>query len=365
MQTAIRISQGKSGGTHYPLDRRIRHPKRNLGTKKKDTAATGRHNAFLTGRITPFAPDFWHKYEHDGSLVNLTTPDNFNYLYQSALNYAGLMGIKLPFRYRKGGSPRLKIIELHKVMEENVPECVNLEEKDGRLHFCLFRYHDWPEPALFWIPIDFTERLPVSLRNIVREFVRHHGVCNVTEAFCYDFAIEELEDWENRDSDASPKEIRANRRLADSYQSGKRAEALKRMSGKPFCNSLEEAVRNYRAKKGKEQKLLELIREGMALITPESPDLTDYLYDWAYEEERDFYPVGMESQVMLVYSTCDALAECIKGYMNSDYQETYALTPVTYKLLTPETDCLLQMGDYPERLSKWLDRFTKHIADNF
>ena len=25
MQTAIRISQGKSGGTHYPLDRRISH----------------------------------------------------------------------------------------------------------------------------------------------------------------------------------------------------------------------------------------------------------------------------------------------------------------------------------------------------
>ena len=222
---------------------------------------------------------------------------------------------------------------------------------------------------MFWIPIDFTERLPVPLRNIVwefiRQFVRHHGVCNVTEAFCYDFAIEELEDWENRDSDASPKEIRANKRLADSYQSGKRAKALKRMSGKPFCNSLEEAARNYRTKKGKEQKLLELIREGMALITPESPNLTDYLYDWAYEEERDFYPVGMESQVMLVYSTDDTLAECMKGFMNSDYQETYALTPVTYRFLTPETDCLFQMGDYPERLSKWLARFTKHIADNF
>lgn len=154
-------------------------------------------------------------------------------------------------------------------------------------------------------------------------------------------------------------------RLADSYQSGKRAKALKRMSGKPFCNSLEEAVRNYRTKKGKEQKLLELIREGMALITPESPSLTDYLYDWAYEEERDFYPVGMESQVMLVYSTDDTLAECMKGFMNSDYQETYALTPVTYRFLTPETDCLFQMDDYPERLSKWLARFTRHIADNF
>lgn len=89
------------------------------------------------------------------------------------------MGIKLPFRYRKGGSPRLKITELYKAMDESVPECVNLEEKEGRLHFCLFRHHDWPEPELFWIPIDFTERLPVPLRNIVREFirqfVRHHG----------------------------------------------------------------------------------------------------------------------------------------------------------------------------------------------
>jgi hypothetical protein len=51
--------------------------------------------------------------------------------------------------------------------------------------------------------------------------------------------------------------------------------------------------------------------------------------------------------------------------MNSDYQETYALTPVTYKLLTPETDCLFQMDDYPERLSRWLVRFTDYIDDNF
>lgn len=64
--------------------------------------------------------------------------------------------------------------------------------------------------------------------------------------------------------------------------------ALRRMSGKPFCKSLEESVRNYRTKKEKELKLLELIEDGMALITPESPVLTGYQYDWAYEEECDF-----------------------------------------------------------------------------
>lgn len=132
MQTALRINQGEPGGTHYPLGRPVRHPKRNIGTKKEDTAATGKRHDFLTDKIPPLAPDFWHKDGYDGSPVNLTTPENFDYLYQSASNYAGLMGIKLPFRYRKGGSPRLKTTELYKAMEESVPECVNLEEKEGR-----------------------------------------------------------------------------------------------------------------------------------------------------------------------------------------------------------------------------------------
>ena len=101
MQTALRISQGESGRTHYPFGRPVRHPKRNIGTKKEDTAATGKRHDFLTDKIPPLAPDFWHKDGYDGSPVNLTTPENFDYLYQSASNYAGLMGIKLPFRDRK------------------------------------------------------------------------------------------------------------------------------------------------------------------------------------------------------------------------------------------------------------------------
>ena len=70
MQTAIRISQGKSGGTHYPLGRPVRHPKRNSGTKKEDTAATGKRHDFLTDKIPPLSPDFWHKDGYDGSPVN-------------------------------------------------------------------------------------------------------------------------------------------------------------------------------------------------------------------------------------------------------------------------------------------------------
>lgn len=79
MQTALRISQGESGRTHYPFGRPVRHPKRNIGTKKEDTAATGKRHDFLTDKIPPLAPDFWHKDGYDGSPVNLTTPENCKY----------------------------------------------------------------------------------------------------------------------------------------------------------------------------------------------------------------------------------------------------------------------------------------------
>lgn len=105
MQTAFRTSQGWTGTADYSLSKFVPHPKGNLGTEKKDTPATGKHNAFLTGRITPLAPDYWHQDMDNDSPVNLTTPENFDYLYRSASRYAELMGIKLPFRYRKGGGP--------------------------------------------------------------------------------------------------------------------------------------------------------------------------------------------------------------------------------------------------------------------
>lgn len=202
------------------------------------------------------------------------------------------MNVRLPFRARKGSGPRINITALYKALDETLPEHVNLEERAGRLHFCLYRFHDWPDHTLFWLPVDFTENLPVPLRRIVREFirqfVRYHGLNAVTETWYYELAVEELDDWKNRDPEASPQTIRKYKRLAESYQSGKIAKTLKRMEGKPFCTDLEEKVRKYRAAVKEERELLELIREGMGLITPGNPCIMQYGYDWAYERSPDF-----------------------------------------------------------------------------
>mgnify|MGYP000450050164 FL=1 len=167
---------------------------------------------------------------------NLTTSENFDFLYRSALRYAGLMGIKLPFRPRKGGSPRMNIAGLYRAMDEALPEQVNLEEKAGRLYFCLYRFHEWPDYTLFWIPIDFIEKISVPVRCIVREFIRrfirHHGLNMVKETWYYELALEELRDWKERDPDASPQEIRQNNLLAESYETGKSLKSAQADGGK-------------------------------------------------------------------------------------------------------------------------------------
>ena len=263
----------------------------------------------------------------------------------------------------------MNIAGLYRAMDEALPEQVNLEEKAGRLYFCLYRFHEWPDYTLFWIPIDFIEKISVPVRCIVREFIRrfirHHGLNMVKETWYYELALEELRDWKERDPDASPQEIRQNNLLAESYETGKISKALKRMEGKPFCVRLEDKIRECRTEAKRERELLGLVSEGLELITPDNPCLIQYYYDWAYEKEPNFPPIGLDTQIMLAYSNNDMLAENMESYFNSDCRETYSITPVTYMYQRPESDRLFRMDDYPERLSKWMQRFMQHITGSF
>lgn len=370
MQTALKIPDRGISTFDYQRGRIDRHQSGYQPQEEKKTAPSRKRNGFLTERIRPFAPDYQVESEEDSiRKINVTTNENFDYLYHSALRYAKLMNVELPFQQKKGGNARMNIINLYKAMDNLLPEHINLEITGGRLHFCLYRFHKWPDYTLFWIPLDFTRSLPRLLKRItlefIRQFVRHHGLQAITETGYYDMAIDYLEDYPNYDEEASQQDVRQYARLAKSYQEGAIHRMLERMKGKHFCKDLAGNLQKYRTEDKHEQKLLELIGEGMSLITPGSPYLMQYYYDWAYEESPDFLPIGLETQVMLGYSENDALCKEMESYFNSDQQESYTITPVTCFYLTPETDKLFSMDDYPERLSDWLDRFLKHVSNHF
>lgn len=366
MQTALRITNAQSGTPYHQCHRMHRCQPRDKQQKKKKAAACRSYNDFLMGRILPITLDYYIQ-KSETERINITTKENFEYLYHSAQRYATLSGIDLPFRQTKE-TPRMNIINLYKAVDSILPQHVNLEQKDGVLYFCLYQFHDW-EDSLYWIPLDFTEKLPKQLKRITLEFIRrfshHHGMQDITETYYYEMAGDYLKNYGDYDEEAAEEEIKSYAATVQSYEEGKAHHALQQMKKKKICANLAKEIQNCHPNKNNEQALLNLIKEGMEYITPESPNIMHYSYDWAHEESPDFHPIEPSVQLALTYSINDALVDEMETYYRSDWQESYAITPVTTLYLTPETDKLFTMDDFPERLSRWLHRFIKHIANNF
>ena len=109
---------------------------------------------------------------------------------------------------------------------------------------------------------------------------------------------------------------------------------------------------------------MELITEGMSLIAKDSPHILNYDYDYASEKERDFEPPPLEYQFLLTYSITDTVTKDMESCFSTDCQETYNQTPVSFTFITPETEKLFRPENYPERFSKWFEKFVEHVIYN-
>lgn len=368
MQTTIRTT-GMGTGPLYHQRGGIgsRHQPGSEGAEKKATPSTRKRNGFLTGRFLPVTADYHAESPEKGMDVNLTTREGFDYLYRSAANYAALLGVDLPFpKRRRSSHPRLDIVRLYEVMENLLPEHVNLEVVRDRLTFCLYRFHKWPDYELLWIPLDFTERLDPSVRRVVLEFIRrfarHHRIGDLKSTYYYEMTEDYMERSMDDSDEYTPDDRRRITRLLASYDGGKIARLLKRMQGRAFCTGLKGGLETCRPKTEGERVLLELVREGMAFMGKGVPCIMDYQYDWINEKEPDFMPAFLESQILLAYSTDDEIARDMMSTFSADMQESYNLTPVSTMLLTPETDRIFTMDDFPERFAGWFNRFVHHAT---
>lgn len=226
--------------------------------------------------------------------------------------------------------------------------------------------HKWPDYELLWLPLDFTERLGPPVRRVVlefiRRFIRHHRMNDLKGTYYYDMTEDYMERCMDDPDEYTPDDRRRITRLMASYDDGKIARLLKRMRGRAFCTGLEDGLESCLPQTDGERKLLELVREGMTLMGKGVPCIMDYQYDWIYEKEPDFMPAPLESQILLAYSTNDEIVRDMMSTFNVDMQESYNLTPVSTMLLTPETDRIFSMDDFPERFAGWFNRFVHHAT---
>ena len=125
---------------------------------------------------------------------------------------------------------------------------VNLELVAGRLQFCIYHFHEWPDYTLFLIPIDFAEKLHGEIKKItlefIRRFIKYHRIQDITDTpyfemseCCIDYMdMDRLDDEEKR-------ELYRKERLFRSYEKGTVHRKLERMHSRAFCRNLERHIR--------------------------------------------------------------------------------------------------------------------------
>lgn len=102
------------------------------------------------------------------------------------------------------------------------------------------------------------------------------------------------------------------------------------------------------------------MKEGLDFLSPEH-GIMEYSYDPFYEEEPECLPMYLHQQIRVVYDSNDMVTDYLVDYYNSYSRETYDIIPATTLALSPETEKLFCMDDYPERFLQWADKFINII----
>ena len=368
MYTTNGTGFGELSQTYHIGTRKYGHNPGHQEQEEKKTSSSRKPHGFLNTRIPSIAPDLYVENDRE-AMVNVTTKENLDFLYRSAMKYAQLLDVELPYHPVSRTSIREKICLLYNALDSIVSHHMNLELVDDRLHFCIYYFHDWPDCTLFLIPIDFIEKLHGKIKIIAQEFIRrfikHHRMLDITDTPYYEMSESCIDcvDFEQL-NDEEKKNLYRKEKLFRSYEKGRIHRKLCRMYSRAFCRNLEERIRNCNPSNDKERRLLGLIAEGMSLISKDSPHIMNYDYDFASEKERDFNPPPLEYQILLTYSITDTVAKDLESCFSTDCQETYNQTPVSFTFITPETEELFRPDNYPERFSRWFEKFVEHVIYN-
>lgn len=80
---------------------------------------------------------------------------------------------------------------------------------------------------------------------------------------------------------------------------------------------------------------------------------------WLYLLER--YTIDNQR---CTHTASDTVTKDMESCFSTDCQETYNQTPVSFTFITPETEKLFRPENYPERFSKWFEKFVEHVTYN-
>ena len=362
MCTIGRATVTAAGKAHHRPDAEESTVRREQG--RTDCGSKRGRNSFLSTPLVPLAQNSLVVEYYDGcecNGINVITQDNYEFLRDSFFRYALLLqkeAVHTPGKSIGEGIARL-YDEMNTLVGDELH--VNIEQEAGRLFFQLWKYHKWGSFTLYYFPVKFLESLNPVLRRIAVTFLHNLMEANGIDTFVdyeeSDFMFEMLSECEDCDSSEGKERMK----LLDSYRDGKISRLLKRVESKSYYSDLPKALESYMPQNGFEQSLVDAMKQGLPFLTPEM-GIMQYAYDAYYSENPDFHPMYLQQQIRVVYDINDIVSDYLVDYYNSCSRETYDITPVTALDLSPDTEELFSMDDYPERFFRWADEFISLIS---
>lgn len=345
-----------AGNAHHLPDRTERAARDGQGGTDHGPERGG--GSFLNTVLPPIAQEILMVENYNGLLcdrANVITRENYRFLRDSYFRYARLL--RKEAAHTPGNSIGESIARLYDDMDTLVGDGlnVNIEQDGGRLYFRLWKYHQWGCFTLYYFPVKFIESLSPALRRIAVTFM--HGLMEANGIGILlgdddaEFILDQLSE---RDED--PHEWKGRKRILDSYRTGKIGRLLRRVETTSYYKDLPKAIGAYDPPSGFERTLVNAMRKGLPFLRPER-GIMEYAYDAFYSESPDFHPIYLEQQIRVVYDIGDIVSEYLADYYDSYSRETYDITPVTTCDLSPDTEELFRMDDYPERFFRWAEEF--------
>lgn len=330
--------------------------------EQKNYSAQRCCNSFLKTTFHSSVPGFILK-DLGHETVNIITQENYRFLRDSYMRYARLLNAKA--EHSPGKTLNESINQLYYDMQTLLPDNVglNIEHEDGRLYFTLWKCHKWGNCQLYFFPVKFLTGVNAELRRIaisfLNRFMHANGIGTILDCDEHEYMMECVySDYDPKDPDP---EQRQDRRRIESYQKGVIYTLLRRVDRKSYHDDIPGALRSYTPQNGWESKLINAMLDGLEFLNPEKA-IMEYAYDPFYEEEPDIRPISLDRQICVVYEEDDIVTRIMTDYINSDYQESYEILPISTLKLTPQTESLFTVTDkYPERFFQWADRFISII----
>lgn len=324
--------------------------------ERNDNGAKRCRCHFLTIPIRPIAPKYllggWNNDRYE-----LITQENYEFLRDSYLRYAELMGV-LP-KHTPGKTIGEGINNAYNEMLELIGDNpkLNIEDNHGQLYFNLWSYHKWGRYVVYYFPVKFIENLCPVLKRITISFLNvlmnNNGISTIIDEFDLDTVLDWMsgEDCQNRD------EIKKAEELVCSYRGGKAYRLLETVRTKSYYKNVRVAINRYIPRNDFEISLIDSMKDGIDFLYPDK-GIMYYAYDPFLDEDRDYPPITLDRQIRMVYDIDDPITNGLLDYLNCEQQETYEIIPTACKPLSPQTDRLFSVQDtYPERFFQWASKF--------